>query len=84
MSPGMVAPTLTALNKREAIDIDMGSRSRNVVSRLPGMRLGTRWRRRLPGVRLEPTMVTIRRGRLKALAKTLVHWHMRGWVKAEP
>jgi hypothetical protein len=29
-------------------------------------------------------MATIRRGRLKALAKTLVHGHTRDWVKAEP
>jgi hypothetical protein len=33
MGPGMVVPTPMALNKREAIGIDMGSRSRNVVSR---------------------------------------------------
>jgi hypothetical protein len=29
-------------------------------------------------------MATVRRGHLKALAKTLLHRHMRDWVKVEP
>jgi hypothetical protein len=67
----MAAPTPTALNKCEAIDVDRHRRSR----------MGTRRRQRSPGVPKEPE----RRAAVRMeLPKSLACGHTHGWLWAEP